>query len=78
MTTEEQLTKFREEWDGIHVLQEEDALIYKVAPGFGRSASERANRLISAMELPLIATPTTLITNDSFTVKIKQDENNSH
>lgn len=66
MTKEEQLIKFREEWDGIQVTQYDDFLVYKVVNRFSKSATCRANQLIEELNLNLKAESTS---DNSFIIK---------
>lgn len=68
MTLEDQLNKFREAWNGVHVTQHDDCLVYNVVHGFSKSASFRANQLIEELGLNLTAEMTT---NNSFIIKQK-------
>jgi len=71
MTLEDQLTTFRENWNGTHVTQYDEHLTYKVVHGFAKSAAYRANQLINSLGLNLIAEMTT---DDSFIIKSKKHE----
>ncbi len=71
MTLEEQLNKFKEAWNGVHVTQHDDCLVYKVVHGFAKSAAFRANQLIASLNLELTAEATT---DNSFIIKAVNNE----
>lgn len=73
MTLEDQLNKFREAWNGVHVNQHDDCLVYNVVHGFAKSASYRAEQLIEELDLNLTAE----VTSDN-TFIIKKLENVKH
>lgn len=70
----EELEKFRVQWQGIEVTVHDDHLHYSVAWGYGNRAANRANKLIEAMGLNLIAESSSN-TSGFFTVKQKDNEN---
>lgn len=69
---ENDLNKFRKAYPSIRMTQYEEYLVYSVAPNYGKRAAERASTLIAELGLALIAEPTTLFKQDSFTIKQKQ------
>lgn len=71
MTLAQELDKFMENWNGVHITAYDDCLVYKVVHGFAKSAAFRANQLISTLELNLIAEVTT---DNSFIIKFKDNE----
>lgn len=71
MTLAQELDKFMENWNGVHITTYDDCLVYKVVHGFAKSAAFRANQLISTLELNLIAEVTT---DNSFIIKFKDNE----
>jgi len=75
MTLEDQLTTFREQWNGTHVNQYDDYLAYKTVHGFAKSAAYRANQLIYSLGFSLIAETTT---DNSFIVKKSKNEKNNN
>ena len=60
---------FREAWNGFHVMQYDNELVYRTVRGFSDKAARRANELIAELGLDLEAIPTDLLAKDSFHVK---------
>ena len=75
MTLEDQLTTFRENWEGMRVTVKDDSIFYAVAWGYGGRAARRANKLIETLNLNLIAESSTE-GSGFFTVKLKNNEAN--
>lgn len=72
MTTQYQLTKFREAYSGTKVMVYDDSLVYTVASLYARRAAARANTLIETLELDLIAEEVEPF-GDTFIVKEKNN-----
>ena len=68
-TIETSLTTFREKFPLTRVMVYDDCLVYKVKRGYAKLTSDMANEIIERENLPLVAIPTTLSSDDSFVVQ---------
>ena len=71
MQLEEHIRVFREAYRGIRCNVHEDYIIYTVYWGGAETRAKAANELISKLNLPLVAVPSTHkgLANDTFIVK---------
>lgn len=72
MTLEQELDTFRKNWEGVKVTVKDDSLFYGVAWGYGGRTARRANKIIAALGLNLIAESSTE-NSGFFTVKIENN-----
>ena len=71
---QEQLTKFRENFQGRKVWVDDDCLSYTCPRGKSYYWAKEANELIEKLELPLVAIPVRTLWNNVFVVKSAEVE----